>query len=285
MTTRKKVTVADVRQARSEGRQLTMVTAYDWGFGRLLDEAGIDIIIVGDSLGMNMLGYASTIPVSLEEMIHHTRAVARGVKFGLVLGDLPFLTYEICCEDAIRSAGRLIKDGNADAVKIEGGTEFASVVKALVRAKIPVMGHLGVLPQSTLVRSGFKKVPGKTRAEIQNLIDDAKALEEAGAFAILLEAVPTEVSRHLRERVSIPIIGLGSGPHLDGQGLVHTDLLGLPTPLERKPRFTKQYASLSSIAVDALSRFVNETQTHVFPADDHVYHLPEDQVADLLRDI
>ena len=236
----KKITVADIRAAKADGRPITMSTAYDALFGALMDEAGIEVVLVGDSVGMTTLGMDSTVPVTMEEMLHHVRAVRRGCRYALVVGDLPFMSFNVSIEEAIRNAGRLVKEAGADCVKLEGGTHFAPTVAAIVKAGIPVQGHIGLLPQTAAAGGGFK-VQGKSVDAVVQLIADARALETAGAFSIILEAVPAEVGARVAEAVSIPVIGVGAGPDVDGQCVVMHDLLGLYDAFT--PKFAKVYAS------------------------------------------
>ena len=246
-----------------------MVTAYDYPSALLADGAGVDAILVGDSLGMVVLGYRSTIPVTLDEMVHHTGAVARGVGRALVVGDLPFMSYHASTEDAIRSAGRLIQEGGADAVKLEGGAEMAGRIKSLVEVGIPVMGHIGLMPQRASISGGFT-AQGRDADSAAGIIRDAEALEEAGVFAIVLEFVAAEVAEAITERLSIPTIGVGSGPHCDGQVLVLHDILGV---YERSPPFAKRYAELHEVIHSALRGYVEEVRGGVFPGEEQTVHM------------
>lgn len=272
-----RVTLNELRKKKAKNEQITIVTAYDWSIARLLDLAGIDIFVVGDSLGMNVLGYDTTLPVTVEDIVHHTRAVARGRKRAMVVADMPYLSYEVDVLGGLHNASRLIKEGNADAVKVEGGTDIAELVGQLRRAKIPTMGHLGITPQSHLMTSGFTKLPGRTEAEIDQIIADADALVNEGVFAILLECVPSPLATFLAKRFPQVIwLGLGSGSGLDGQGMVHTDLLGLPSTLNRRPRFVKAYADLSSVTKAAAKSFRDEVASGVFPAADNIYPVSDE---------
>ncbi|GFR34236.1 3-methyl-2-oxobutanoate hydroxymethyltransferase [Thermobrachium celere] len=234
-----------------------MLTAYDYSMAKLIDSAGIDGILVGDSLGMVVLGYENTLQVTVEDIIHHTRAVARGAKDALIVADMPFLSYHISVEDAIRNAGRMIKEGMAHAVKLEGGEEIIDKVRAIINAQIPVMGHLGLTPQSVNVFGGFK-VQGKNKSQIEKLIKDAKLLEEAGVFAIVLEGIPKEVAERITETVSVPTIGIGAGVHCDGQILVTQDLLGLYSDFV--PKFVKQYRKLSVDIMEAFKEYISDVK-------------------------
>jgi 3-methyl-2-oxobutanoate hydroxymethyltransferase len=267
-----RVTVPDVRTARRAGRRLVALTAYDFPTARLLDAAGVDILLVGDSVGNAVLGYDTTLPVTMEEMLHHARAVTRGTRRALVVADLPFLSYQAGVGDAIRNAGRFLKEGGAAAVKLEGGRRRAAVVRALVEAEIPVMGHIGLTPQSVHVMGGYR-VQGKRADEARALVEDARALEEAGAFALVLEGMPEAAGRAVTETVSIPTIGIGAGRHCDGQVLVFHDLVGLtPGPL---PRFARRYADLAGAIDSAVRRFAADVRSGAFPADSEIYTAPE----------
>src|SRR5215471_990508 len=266
-----KVTAPAIR-AKKGGRQIVACTAYDYPSARLVDEAGLDLILVGDSLANTVLGYDSTLPVTLDEMISATRAVKRAVKRSLVVGDMPFGSYQDRTERAVKSAIRFVKEGGAEAVKIEGGTNRAEIVKAIVSAEVPVMGHIGLRPQS-LLRMGGYRVQGKSIDAARELIEDALALERAGAFAVVLEGIPAEISRIITDRISIPTIGIGAGAHCDGQILVFTDLLGLT--FGHKAKFVRQYADLKKIIAGALARFAGDVSAHRFPAESESYHLPE----------
>ena len=277
MTTDKnsKVTPQTLARMKAAGERIAVITAYDWMFATLFDAAGADIFIVGDSLAMSVQGHRSTLPVTKEDILYHPRAVARGTQRALVVADMPFLSYEISVEDAVRTAGRFIQEGGADAVKVEGGQSMVPVIEALLRAKIPVMGHIGLTPQSALVQSGLK-LPGKTRQALRQILDDALALEHAGAFAIVLEAVPAPLSKLMQRLVGVPLIGIGSGS-ADGQVLVHTDLLGLPSALGHKPRFAKQYADLAAVISQAVKHYIADTKAGKFPGAEHVYPVSQAQ--------
>ncbi|MBR9982401.1 MAG: 3-methyl-2-oxobutanoate hydroxymethyltransferase [Desulfatitalea sp.] len=265
-----KFTVQSFRAAKAEKRPISMLTAYDYTTACLLDEAGVDSILVGDSLGMVMLGYENTLRVTMDEMIHHTRAVARGTRKALLIGDMPFLSYHVSVEEAVRNAGRFIQDGGAEAVKLEGGAAVVEKVRAIVKAQIPVLGHLGLTPQSVNVFGGFK-VQGKDVAAARNLLDDALLLQDAGAFGIVLECVPDTLAGLIRQRLDIPTIGIGAGPDCDGQVLVIQDLLGLYRRM--RPKFVKTYADLGDAAVAAVKNYVQEVAQGQFPAAEHSFHM------------
>ena len=273
----KKVTVPHIR-GRKGGSPIRALTAYDYPSARLVDEAGFDIILVGDSLAQTVLGYDSTLPVTLDEMIAHTRAVRRATRRALVVGDMPFGTYQDSSERAVASAIRFVKEGGAEAVKIEGGARRAHIVKAMVDAEVPVMCHIGLTPQS-LLRMGGYRVQGKTLEAARELIEDAIALERAGAFSIVLEGIPAEISRLITGRVSIPTIGIGAGVDCDGQILVFTDLVGLT--FGHTAKFVRQYTDAKSIISAALKQFADDVTAHRFPADKESYHLPEGVVVEV----
>lgn len=267
----RKVTVPDLRAARTSGRRIVMLTAYDYPTARILEDAGVDILLVGDSLGNNVLGYESTLPVTMDEMLHHTRAVTRAARRALVVGDMPYLSFQTGRRDAIRNAGRFLKEGGAAAVKIEGGRRRASLVKALLDAEIPVMGHIGLTPQSVHLMGGYR-VQGRKIDQARALVEDAAALEEAGAFALVLEGMPESVGRAVTEAVSIPTIGIGAGRYCDGQVLVFHDLVGLgeATP----PRFVRRYANIGQEIASAVRRFIGDVRDGSFPSDAEVYTAP-----------
>lgn len=252
-----------------------MLTAYDYTGALLVDAAAVEIILIGDSLGMVMMGLESTVPVTMEEMLHHCRAVARGAKYAHLVGDLPFLSYQADVNEAIRNAGRFLKEGNVDSVKLEGGREMAATIRAIVAAGIPVMGHIGLTPQSISKLGGFK-TQGRTAAAARRLVDDALALEEAGCYAIVLEAVPAPVAAAITERLTIPTIGIGAGPHCDGQVLVFHDVLGLYDKIQ--PRFVKQYANLQQPIIDAFTAFREDVANHRFPDDAHSFSMTSEEL-------
>ncbi|MGH9719405.1 MAG: 3-methyl-2-oxobutanoate hydroxymethyltransferase [Bryobacteraceae bacterium] len=258
-----RVRVPDLIKRKRTGEKICVLTAYDATMARLLDQAGMDVLLVGDSLGMVIQGYDTTIPVTLEAMIHHSRAVANGARRALVVADMPFLTFQVSPDDAVRNAGRLMQEGGAAAVKMEGGAERAGTVRRVVEAGIPVMGHVGFTPQAIHRIGGFRTV-GKTEREAEDLLRDARALEQAGAFSIVLECMPAAVARSITADVSIPTIGIGAGPHCDGQVLVSYDAFGLYDQLT--PRYVKQYAKLGAEMVDAAKEYISEVQQGRFPA-------------------
>lgn len=272
---RKKVSLPELLKKKQERKKIVMLTCYDYPMACFMEEAGVDIVLVGDSLGMVVLGYKNTLPVTMEEMIHHTKAVSRGAKSPLIIGDMPFMAYHRNVEDAIWNSGRFIKEGGADAIKLEGGARVAYIVEAIVKSGIPVMGHIGLTPQSMTQLGGFV-AQGKTAATAKSLIDDAKALEDAGAFSILLEAIPEEVGQIIAEKASIPIIGIGAGKYCDGQLLIINDLLGIFELFT--PKFVKKYANLSEIIVNALKTYKNEVEIGVFPAREHTYSISEEEL-------
>jgi 3-methyl-2-oxobutanoate hydroxymethyltransferase len=263
----KKVTAPDVR-ARKGGPALAMVTAYDFTMARLLDEAGVDLLLVGDSLGMVVQGLANTLPVTLDEIAYHARAVARATTRAHVVGDMPFMSYQVSSTQAVESAGKLVKDGACESVKLEGGEDFAEHVWRIVRAGVPVMGHVGLMPQSVHALGGFK-VQGRGDDAEAKVLADAKALEEAGAYAIVLEAIPPDLAAKVTASVGVPTIGIGAGPQCDGQVLVCTDLLGMGRG--HSPKFAKAYAQLGDAIVAATRRYVDEVQSGAFPAEEHSY--------------
>ena len=275
-----KVTIPKLKRMKEEGRKITMVTAYDYPTAFLADQAGVDIILVGDSVGMVMLGYPNTLFVTMREMLHHAKAVVKGVKRSLVVGDMPFMSYNASITDAVKNAGKFLKIG-CDAVKLEGGAEMEKTVEAIVNAGIPVMGHIGLTPQRFTQLGGYR-VQGVESKSAQKIIEDARALERAGVFAILFELTATEVVRIITEELSIPTIGIGAGPYCDGQVLVITDLLGL-TMWTETPKFAKQYVNLSNIILEALKSYVSDVRGGRFPTDEHSYHMKEGEFEKLVN--
>lgn len=273
-----RITIGQIREMKQKGEKITMLTAYDYSTAKLVDEAGVPLILVGDSLGMVMLGYESTIPVTMNEMIHHTKAVVRGAKKALVVGDLPFMTYHVSVADALRNAARFIQEGGCQAVKLEGGVNVADTVRRVVECGIPVMGHIGLTPQSVNVLSGYK-VQGRSPEAAARLLNDAKALEEAGAFAVVLESVPIPLAKLITEKVSIPTIGIGAGQYCDGQVQVINDLLGLFTDFV--PRHAKQYAQLGQIIKKAVADYTAEVKEGTFPTEKHGYSMDESVLKEL----
>ena len=273
---RKKITPVEVQAMKKDGKRIAMLTAYDYPMALLEDRAGIEIILVGDSLGMTVLGYENTVPVTMEEMIHHTKAVARGAKYALINGDMPFMSYNTSEREAILNAGRFMKEGGADAVKLEGGASVKETVRAIVNAGIPVMGHIGLTPQTISMLGGFK-VQGKDAQAAQKIIDDALSLEDAGAFSVLLEAVPAPIAKRVTERLSVPTIGIGAGVYCDGQVLVVHDILGL---FDRfTPKFAKRYVNLSELILKAFDSYRGEVLKGTFPADQHSFHMDEKELS------
>ena len=265
---RKKVTVPSVIAMKRKGRRIAVLTSYDFPTARIADEAGVDVILVGDSLGMVVLGYETTLPVTMDEMLCHVKAVSRAKPSALVVADMPFMSFQVSPSDAIRNAGRMIKEGGADAVKIEGGKCMASTAKAIGDAKIPVMGHVGLTPQA-IRRFGGYRIQGKTGKGREVTIEDALALEEAGCFAIVLEGIPWTLAKEITERLRIPTIGIGAGPHCDGQVLVCHDILGLYEG--RVPRFVRQYADVRSVLLKAFADYVNDVRAGAFPTLEESY--------------
>ena len=257
-----RININQIKEMKQRGEKITMLTAYDYATAKIVDEVGIPLILVGDSLGMVVLGYESTIPVTMEEMLHHTKAVVRGTKQAMIIGDMPFMTYHLSVEDALKNAGRFIQEGGAQAVKLEGGVTVAEKVKRIVECGIPVMGHIGLTPQSIHQFGGFK-VQGKTPEAAIRLVKDTQALEEAGAFSIVLETVPAPLATLITQKVGIPTIGIGAGIGCDGQVQVINDILGLYT--EFVPKHAKQYAKLSEVIKNAVSSYVSEVQSGTFP--------------------
>nr|WP_108031436.1 3-methyl-2-oxobutanoate hydroxymethyltransferase [Trichococcus patagoniensis] len=267
-----KKSVLTFRNARQKNERLTMLTAYDYSTAKLIDASGIDAVLVGDSLGMVMLGYEDTLSVTMEDMIHHTKAVARGVKDALVVSDLPFMSYQTSVYDAVSNAGRLIKEGRAQAVKLEGGIEVCPQIKAIVEASIPVMAHLGLTPQSVNAFGGFK-VQGKDEEAARNLIEQAKAVEAAGAFAVVLECIPAKLAELITKSISIPTIGIGAGNGCDGQVLVYQDMLGLYSDFT--PKFVKRYAEIGPQMQTAIEAYITEVKSGAFPAAEHTFALSD----------
>ena len=264
----KKVTVPDLRARKTSGDKIAMVTAYDYTMARLVDEAGVDMVLVGDSLGMVVQGLTTTIPVTMDEMAYHCRAVARGLGRAHLVGDLPFMSYQVSPQQAVESAGKLMKEGACESIKLEGGQEVAEHVHRIVRAGVPVVGHIGLTPQSVHALGGFK-VQGRGQDGAEKVLADAVALEQAGAFAIVLEAIPPDLAAQVTALVSIPTIGIGAGAGCDGQVLVCTDLLGLSRG--HQPKFAKRFANLGDAAVDAFSAYVNEVRAGTFPGAGQTY--------------
>jgi 3-methyl-2-oxobutanoate hydroxymethyltransferase len=277
---RRKVTILTVQKKKESRKPITMLTAYDYSSALLVDEAGIDMILVGDSLAMVMLGMDSTVSLTMEEMLHHCRAVARGAKHSFLVGDMPFMSYQADTAEAVRNAGRFLKEGSMEAVKLEGGEEMTETIAAIVRAGIPVMGHIGLTPQSISKLGGYR-VQGKTAADATRLLKDALALEQAGCFSIVLEAIPAAVAAVITEKLHIPAIGIGAGADCDGQVLVYHDLLGL---FDRfTPSFVRRYADGRQVILQALIDFSEEVTDGRFPAEEHTYPIDENELQAFMK--
>lgn len=273
-----KNTVSTFREQKAKGEKISMLTAYDYSTAKLMDEAGINGILVGDSLGMVVLGYEDTLPVTMEDMIHHTAAVCRGAKNTLVVGDMPFMSYQVSVEDAVYNAGRLMKEGRCQAVKLEGGASVCPQIRAITNASIPVMAHIGLTPQSINAFGGFK-VQGKSEEAAKKLLEDAKAVEEAGAFAVVLECVPAKLAELISKSISIPTIGIGAGAGCDGQILVYQDMLGLFSDFT--PKFVKKYANVGEMMTQAFRDYIADVQEGSFPAPEHTFAISEDIIKKL----
>ena len=275
-----RVSINDVKEMKAKKEKIVMLTAYDYSIAKLVDEAGIPLILVGDSLGMVILGYESTIPVTMDDMIHHTKAVVRGTKQAMVIGDMPFMTYHTSVADALRNAARFIQEGGAQAIKLEGGVAVAETVKRIVECGIPVMGHIGLTPQS-VHQFGGHRVQGKTPEAAERLLKDAQALEQAGAFAVVMELVPAPLSKLVTQKLSIPTIGIGAGPDCDGQVQVISDLLGLFSDFV--PRHAKQYAKLAGSIKTALADYISEVKDGKFPTSQNSSTMDESLLEELAR--
>jgi 3-methyl-2-oxobutanoate hydroxymethyltransferase len=279
VSTRKKVTTHALRAKKERGEPITMLTAYDYPTALAMDRAGVDSILVGDSLGMVVLGYENTLPVTMDDMLHHCRAVARGAKTAHLIGDMPFMSYQVDAREAVRNAGRFLQEGGMDAVKLEGGREMAPVIEAIVAAGIPVMGHLGLTPQSVHKLGGYK-TQGKSAEAARRLVEDAHLLEEAGCYGVVLEAIPDRVAELISRRIGIPTIGIGAGVGCDGQVLVTHDLLGL---FDRfTPKFVKKYASLHAEMARAFAEYIEDVETRRFPAPEHSHQIDDEEFRELL---
>ncbi len=273
-----RVTINQIKEMKQKGEKIVMLTSYDYVTAQIIDKAGIHMILVGDTLGMVVLGYKTTIPVTIEEMLHHTKAVVRGTENALVIGDMPFMTYQISTEEAIRNAGRFLQETGCQAVKLEGGVTMAEKVKRIVECGIPVMGHIGLTPQS-INQLGGHKIQGRTPEAARKLLDDAKAIEQAGAFALVLETVPARLAALITKRISIPTIGIGAGAGCDGQVQVINDILGSYTGYI--PKHAKQYAKLVDIMSDAISQYRDEVTTGKFPTEKHSFTIDDAVIAEL----
>jgi len=276
------ITLLDLQEKKQKGEKIVMLTAYDEPMARMIDEAGIDIVLVGDSVGMVILGYSSTVSVTIEEMIHHTKAVRRGIKRAFLIGDLPFMSYQASTEEAIRNAGRFMKEAGCDAVKLEGGEEMADKVESIVRVGIPVLGHIGLTPQTISKLSGYR-VQGRNFASAKKLLRDAATLEEAGAFGIVLECIPHQLAKIITERTSFITIGIGAGPCCDGQVLVIHDLLGLFEKFV--PKFVKVYVHLAPQIKEAITQFKQEVKSGIFPNTEHAFSMEEEELKRLLKNV
>lgn len=274
-----RISIHQLAKWKSEGRRFAMITAYDYPSARLVEQAGIPIILVGDSLGSVVLGYESTVPVTMDDILYHTRAVVRATSKAIVVADMPFMSYQANADDAVRNAGRLLQEGGATAVKLEGGSHVAPLVRRMVQSGIPVMGHLGLTPQS-VNQFGGHKVQGKTPAAAARLINDARALEEAGAFAVVLETIPAPLARMVSERITIPTIGIGAGPHCDAQVQVFHDMLGLYDD-QRQLRHAKRYARLGETIRLAVREYIDEVETAAFPTAEHSFEMEQSTLSEL----
>jgi 3-methyl-2-oxobutanoate hydroxymethyltransferase len=274
-----KLPLTDLAEMKRRRERIVMVTAYDYPSGRLADAAGVDIVLVGDSAAMTVLGHESTTPARMDEMLMLTRATARGAKRPLVVADMPFGSFQVSDEEAMQNAIRFVKEAGADAVKLEGAGSTVSRALALVGAGIPVMGHVGLTPQSATMLGGFR-AQGRTAAKAKELLEDARTLEQAGCFAVVLEAVPAQVAARITQELTVPTLGIGSGRDCDGRVLVYHDLLGLYQG--KSPRFVKRYAELAPVIEDALGRFAADVRSGAFPGEEHTYSIPEDELAEFL---
>ncbi len=282
MTNKKKMTLTDLFRKKSESTPITMLTAYDYSQAKMVEAAGADMILIGDSLGMTVLGYDSTVYVTMEDMLHHCKAVKRGASRPFLVGDMPFMSYQTDIADAVRNAGRFIKEAGVDCVKLEGGASRVKVIKAIVSAGIPVVGHIGLTPQTATQLGGYK-VQGKTAEAAEKLLQDALMLEQAGCFMIVLEAVPARLAAIISEKLSIPTVGIGAGAGCDGQVLVYHDLLGIFDDFV--PKFVKKYANLKEHTVDALKQYCLEVEARQFPAPEHSYEMEEGEFERFLKRI
>lgn len=273
-----KNTVMTFQQQKNKGQKITMLTAYDYSTAKIMDGAGINGILVGDSLGMVMLGYENTLAVTMEDMLHHTKAVAKGAKNALVVADMPFMSYQTSIYDAVSNAGRLMKEGNCHAVKLEGGAAVCSQIKAIVAASIPVMAHIGLTPQSVNAFGGFK-VQGKSEAAAKRILEEAKQVEEAGAFAVVLECVPAKLAQLITKSINIPTIGIGAGAGCDGQILVYQDMLGMFGDF--RPKFVKQFAKVGAEMEKGIKAYIEETQNGTFPSEEHTFKIDEEIIQKL----
>ncbi len=280
MDKRSKVMLPSLYERMQQGVPITMITCYDYPMAYLVEQAGVDLVLVGDSLGMTILGFDSTLPVTMEDMIRHAQAVRRGTPNAFLIGDMPYMTYQVTVEDAVRNAGRFMAEAGCDGVKLEGGEEMADRIRAIARAGIPVMGHLGLTPQSSSALGGFK-VQGKDAARARRIVDDARALEQAGAFSILLEMVPDRVTGLITKRSGIPIISLGSGPGAHGQLLIFHDMFGLYPRF--KPKMAKVFGNAGEVILSGLRKYVDEVHGRSFPAEENWFGIKDDQFEELVK--
>jgi len=279
-----KTTVLTLKEQKEKQDKITMLTAYDYTTAKLMDQAGVDCLLVGDSLGMVMLGYDSTLPVTMEDMIHHTKAVARGTKNAMVVADLPFMSYQVCVTDAVSNAGRLVKEAGAHAVKLEGGREVCEHIAAITKASIPVMAHLGLTPQSVNALGGYK-VQGKETKDAHKLLKDALAVEAAGAFAVVFECIPAKLAEWISKQLTIPTIGIGAGAGCDGQVLVYQDMLSMYSDM--CPKFVKQFANIGEEMRQGFKSYIEEVKSGAFPAKEHTYKIQDEtlkQVKDMVKE-
>ena len=276
-----KNTVLTLLKQKQSGDKITMLTAYDFTTAKIMDVCGVNAILIGDSLGMVMLGYENTLPVTMEDMIHHTAAVSRGAENAFIVADMPFMSYQVSVEDAVINAGRLVKEGGANAVKLEGGAEVCPQIKAIVNASIPVVAHLGLTPQSVNVFGGFK-VQGKTIDKAEKLVRDALEIQEAGACAVVLEGIPAQIADIITKKLFIPTIGIGAGNGCDGQVLVYQDMLGLTTG--HTPKFVKRFAEVGALMRQGINDYISETKSGSFPAQEHTYAVDENVVSELMKE-
>ena len=276
-----KNTVSTLLGQKQSGDKITMLTAYDYTTARIMDECGVNSILIGDSLGMVMLGYENTLPVTMDDMVHHTAAVSRGAENAFVVADMPFMSYQVSVEDAVINAGRLIKEGGANAVKLEGGAEVCAQIKAIVNASIPVVAHLGLTPQSVNVFGGFK-VQGKSLGKAKKLIDDALLIQEAGACAVVLEGIPAQIAEIITKKLFIPTIGIGAGNGCDGQVLVYQDMLGLT--VGHTPKFVKKFADVGEVMRQGVSDYITAVKDGSFPSEEHTYAIDEDVISAIAKE-
>ncbi|MBE6877070.1 MAG: 3-methyl-2-oxobutanoate hydroxymethyltransferase [Ruminococcus sp.] len=276
-----KNTVSTLLKQKQSGDKITMLTAYDYTTAKIMDECGINSLLIGDSLGMTMLGYENTLPVTMEDMIHHTKAVARGAQNAFIVADMPFMSYQASVEQAVLNAGRLIKEGGAHAVKLEGGAEVCQQIRAIVNASIPVVAHLGLTPQSVNVFGGFK-VQGKSLEKARKLIDDALKIQEAGACAVVLEGIPAKLAEIITRKLEIPTIGIGAGNGCDGQVLVYQDIMGMTSGHTAK--FVKKFAEVGEFMRKGISDYITETKSGAFPAEEHIYPIEENVINEIIRE-